>query len=72
MKSLGVVGVLNLIISGMPSIPPIIKNFHTTSVVLNLIISGMPSILQYCMLNSLILILSFKPYYKWNAFNTLK
>ena len=41
--------------------------------VLNLIISGMPSILS---INSTIPTFfssqSFKPYYKWNAFNTIK
>ena len=46
-EALHVAGVLNLIISGMPSIP---TSFTTTlpslSLVLNLIISGMPSILK--------------------------
>ena len=38
--------------------------------VLNLIINGIPSILIKIILNSLKYI-SFKPYYKWNTFNTV-
>ena len=63
--------VLNLIINGIPSI--LYENFRCNwrDKVLNLIINGIPSIphfvhllkkMSYC----------FKPYYKWNTFNTLK
>ena len=64
------ISVLNLIINGIPSIlstDPIIHLEY--SKVLNLIINGTPSIQMsinatddrwYC----------FKPYYKWNTFNT--
>ena len=64
--------VLNLIITGMPSIP---SDFNQSVVdvmiVLNLIITGMPSI-QF--LDNFYRIYSecFKPYYNWNAFNTFK
>ena len=39
--------------------------------VLNLIISGMPSIpVIRLIFKDIIKFISFKPYYKWNAFNT--
>ena len=38
--------VLNLIITGMPSIPGEIKAIEMDNLVLNLIITGMPSILR--------------------------
>ena len=38
--------------------------------VLNLIINGIPSILKYSFLCLSNILLSFKPYYKWNTFNT--
>ena len=62
--------VLNLIITGMPSI--LFDRDYSKIVyneVLNLIITGMPSILNR---GDLMYIsdLGFKPYYNWNAFNT--
>ena len=62
--------VLNLIITGIPSI---LKNdkcsLNCAISVLNLIITGIPSIL-----NTYLFYYkrqhSFKPYYNWNAFNT--
>ena len=40
--------------------------------VLNLIISGMPSIpVIRLIFKDIIKFISFKPYYKWNAFNTM-
>ena len=41
-------------------------------VVLNLIINGIPSILDGGNTNEKIIIRSFKPYYKWNTFNTVE
>ena len=38
--------------------------------VLNLIINGIPSILKNILIGALVGIGSFKPYYKWNTFNT--
>ena len=39
--------------------------------VLNLIINGIPSILEvFKMKEQLALMVGFKPYYKWNTFNT--
>ena len=38
--------------------------------VLNLIINGIPSILGMTMSREELDTLSFKPYYKWNTFNT--
>ena len=63
--------VLNLVISGMPSIQKCIINSAEFPVVLNLVISGMPSIL--IQMKNIIFVevkSSFKPCYKWNAFNT--
>ena len=64
--------VLNLVISGIPSIlnSYTLKNVRKIEV-LNLVISGIPSILS--MASSLFDLdapLSFKPCYKWNTFNT--
>ena len=66
--------VLNLIITGIPSIPCRTRVYDTMRIiaVLNLIITGIPSI-QNCrsrnrQSNSKE---SFKPYYNWNTFNTL-
>ena len=38
--------------------------------VLNLIINGIPSILGYNGKAATLILESFKPYYKWNTFNT--
>ena len=64
--------VLNLVISGLPSIHFVSGNFKVTGKdVLNLVISGMPSILTVGIHIQLeTLKKSFKPYYNWNAFNT--
>ena len=43
--------------------------FIFSSTVLNLIINGIPSILEECILHHH-RFGSFKPYYKWNTFNT--
>ena len=63
--------VLNLVINGMPSIQILNlnggKNYER---VLNLVINGMPSIQKKKTLMIMIMIISFKPCYKWNAFNT--
>ena len=64
--------VLNLIINGIPSIlvvQDLLRQMFLMEV-LNLIINGIPSIPQYTMGNNQG-VLSFKPYYKWNTFNTL-
>ena len=64
--------VLNLIITGIPSIlqlqENILKLFY---LVLNLIITGIPSIQPIYFFKNLDS-LSFKPYYNWNTFNTLE
>ena len=63
--------VLNLIINGIPSI--LLKynysSFYHCSV-LNLIINGIPSILYVDNIEKMYSMWSFKPYYKWNTFNT--
>ena len=62
--------VLNLVISGMPSIPGLDLGVLPIGVwVLNLVISGMPSILA-CTVFIIRFASCFKPCYKWNAFNT--
>ena len=62
--------VLNLIINGIPSIPNNVNVLNDTQVeVLNLIINGIPSIQNLCS-GYYIVKVSFKPYYKWNTFNT--
>ena len=63
--------VLNLIINGIPSIPSSSFNVNKSPKdVLNLIINGIPSILFQHHNVKLVDDLSFKPYYKWNTFNT--
>ena len=63
--------VLNLIINGLPSIPPSTPaNKKIKVTVLNLIINGLPSILVSTHRMKLVLSFSFKPYYKWITFNT--
>ena len=69
--SLKIQRVLNLIISGMPSIHKFGKDSKTLQWVLNLIISGMPSIHRRVPYSWVPSSSCFKPYYKWNAFNTL-
>ena len=63
--------VLNLVINGMPSILYYPQSFEkaTEFQVLNLVINGMPSI-QKTNNNWPPVVDSFKPCYKWNAFNT--
>ena len=63
--------VLNLIINGIPSILQGILDNHEFDdcLVLNLIINGIPSILNILIFYSSYLY-CFKPYYKWNTFNT--
>ena len=62
--------VLNLIITGIPSILEESGLSRQEIIVLNLIITGIPSIHdvidRYCCRVS-----SFKPYYNWNTFNTM-
>ena len=55
----------------MPSILESVKNFliPLKFYVLNLVISGMPSIQLWCKFCGWLSV-SFKPCYKWNAFNT--
>ena len=64
--------VLNLIINGIPSILELVLAclgvFHC---VLNLIINGIPSIPIIVNDGLYSMKTSFKPYYKWNTFNTL-
>ena len=65
--------VLNLVISGMPSIPEYYRySSEDMAEVLNLVISGMPSIPPIRAIRASHKFFSFKPCYKWNAFNTLK
>ena len=65
--------VLNLVISGIPSIPAKLdKKWNIGNfIVLNLVISGIPSILKRVNSKSKPVIGGFKPCYKWNTFNTL-
>ena len=63
--------VLNLIINGIPSIHDSLKNIERGVVVLNLIINGIPSIQIKEVHYTVITLVSFKPYYKWNTFNTI-
>ena len=63
--------VLNLIITGMPSILLISGAAPVGWIVLNLIITGMPSIQKF-LISLKLIFYSFKPYYNWNAFNTLR
>ena len=63
--------VLNLIINGIPSILSFKHKFSIKSiVVLNLIINGIPSIPKNESYGGLTNEYGFKPYYKWNTFNT--
>ena len=62
--------VLNLVISGIPSIPKVEATFTHIYEVLNLVISGIPSIHNHYYIIYAFLY-SFKPCYKWNTFNTL-
>ena len=62
--------VLNLIITGIPSILRVILTLDNGKVlVLNLIITGIPSI-PFNKLQELGNLVRFKPYYNWNTFNT--
>ena len=46
--------------------------YRLSDMVLNLIINGIPSILDWKkLIISMIALVSFKPYYKWNTFNTV-
>ena len=64
--------VLNLIINGLPSIlNGYIMKSNAQDGVLNLIINGLPSIRKIS-LSVISTISSFKPYYKWITFNTLR
>ena len=65
--------VLNLVINGMPSIQRLKSlSFSVGLKVLNLVINGMPSIPKDIQKwNRSSSSSSFKPCYKWNAFNTL-
>ena len=66
------VGVLNLIITGIPSIPKdSYKKLLSRSIVLNLIITGIPSIHEYGISKLFHQHFHFKPYYNWNTFNTV-
>ena len=67
----GAVMVLNLIITGIPSIQNLFYLSSHLYKVLNLIITGIPSIQNNGQSNSNTTE-SFKPYYNWNTFNTLK
>ena len=62
--------VLNLVISGIPSIHPISSKSFSVSFVLNLVISGIPSI-PLLQMSTWLIIYCFKPCYKWNTFNTM-
>ena len=61
--------VLNLIITGIPSIPYLLSFKVSCGTVLNLIITGIPSILN-CNIWNEGCNNCFKPYYNWNTFNT--
>ena len=63
--------VLNLIINGIPSIPYQKNSKIKYQIVLNLIINGIPSILEIEKRMNQVAESSFKPYYKWNTFNTV-
>ena len=62
--------VLNLIITGIPSIHELFKGGIMFTVVLNLIITGIPSIHYLRLLLRFQSLYRFKPYYNWNTFNT--
>ena len=61
--------VLNLIITGIPSILTDKSQLQNWKEVLNLIITGIPSI-HFKKHYKDILNTGFKPYYNWNTFNT--
>ena len=64
--------VLNLVISGIPSIQRILQLTQCQlDQVLNLVISGIPSILVMLLNYELKDVDGFKPCYKWNTFNTI-
>ena len=64
--------VLNLIITGIPSIPERVSVEETLEDgVLNLIITGIPSIHLIVQLEPVYRGACFKPYYNWNTFNTI-
>ena len=65
--------VLNLIITGIPSIPLLMDDAfgYYYLKVLNLIITGIPSILGGEETMKKPINWSFKPYYNWNTFNTI-
>ena len=70
-----IIKVLNLIINGIPSIQnnDSYKRKSYEGKVLNLIINGIPSILSWKRkLVTNTTSICFKPYYKWNTFNTWK
>ena len=62
--------VLNLIINGIPSIQYWRGYSSPLFFVLNLIINGIPSIHWKLLAKCTAGVVSFKPYYKWNTFNT--
>ena len=62
--------VLNLVISGIPSILKYLTLGQKKMHVLNLVISGIPSIRKMGNFMKQFKFGSFKPCYKWNAFNT--
>ena len=63
--------VLNLIINGIPSILTKWKQKYPSPTVLNLIINGIPSIhIKKGYVEANKKHIRFKPYYKWNTFNT--
>ena len=62
--------VLNLVISGIPSIQQFGFGTVLLVLVLNLVISGIPSIPKERALEVHEEIGGFKPCYKWNTFNT--
>ena len=66
------VGVLNLVINGLPSILKI-NNIQLIIkiIVLNLVINGLPSILMNMYCDEFNEPLGFKPCYKWITFNTV-
>ena len=65
------VKVLNLIITGIPSIPKEVDRGIKRLEVLNLIITGIPSILLSLITSQISTWVSFQPYYNWNTFNTI-
>ena len=71
-KTKKVMSVLNLIITGIPSIHQDREPKNTMDLVLNLIITGIPSILIEVNPVNKEDEISFKPYYNWNTFNTTK